>query len=42
MGALVRPFDVTLPTNTQMYLLYHPDRAEEPAIKAFPLDPEGS
>jgi LysR family glycine cleavage system transcriptional activator len=34
-GALVRPFDVNLPTSTQMFLVYRPDRAEEPAIKAF-------
>ncbi len=34
-GALVRPFDVTLPTSTQMYLVYRPDRADEPAIHAF-------
>jgi len=34
-GALVSPFDVTLPTNTQMHLVYCPDRAEELATKAF-------
>ena len=34
-GALVRPFALSLPTTTQMFLVYGPDRVEEPAIKAF-------
>jgi len=34
-GRLVRPFDLTLDTDVQMYLVYRKDRAEEPAIAAF-------
>ncbi len=34
-GALARPFDLSLAADTQMYLVYRPDRADEPAIKAF-------
>ena len=34
-GALVRPFELSLPADTQMYLVYRPDRADEPAIAAF-------
>ena len=34
-GALVQPFDVTLPTGAQMYLVHREDRAGEAAIAAF-------
>lgn len=34
-GALARPFELSLEADTQMYLVYRPDRADEPAIKAF-------
>ena len=34
-GALVRPFDLALPTGAQMYLVYREDRAGEAAIAAF-------
>ncbi len=34
-GALVQPFDVTLPTGAQMHLVYRRDRAGEPAIATF-------
>ncbi|MBC6439814.1 MAG: transcriptional regulator GcvA [Rhodospirillales bacterium] len=34
-GALVEPFDITLPTGTRMFLVYRRDRAGEPAIASF-------
>ena len=34
-GALVRPFDVALPTGAQMHLVYRRDRVDEPAVAAF-------
>lgn len=34
-GALVQPFEITLPATTQMYLVYRADRAEEAAIASF-------
>jgi len=34
-GRLVRPFDLALQTDVQLYLVMRPDRADEPQIAAF-------
>ncbi len=34
-GRLVRPFALALETDVQMFLVFRPDRADEPAIAAF-------
>ena len=34
-GRLVRPFDLSLDTSVQMFLVFRRDRADEPAIAAF-------
>ena len=34
-GRLVRPFALALETDVQMFLVFRPDRAAEPAVSAF-------